>query len=310
MGFRNPPGRSGWKSALAVSLGLHALAVLAMCLLRARKLETVPPALLRMAGGSLIAAQSDGVAYLVVHSTEEESSPPSVVPPVRSPRAPEPVENPGPLPLSAPLPVGPQTPQESSGPNSAPGLGAGGPGQGTESGGTTRFFQVDTKGRNIVYLVDSSASMGLGGGLKAARRELLASVQLLPPTARFQIIVYHRQARPLLPSQPGWLIPEPETLRRVAEALESLPAEGSTDHTAGLRRALALQPDTLFFLTDADDLTPEQVRITLSLNRARAVIHVIELNTSNRSRSDMPMQMLARTTGGAYQAVDWLAFPR
>src|SRR5919198_794363 len=52
---------------------------------------------------------------------------------------------------------------------------------------TTTFFQIATEGKAIVYVIDRSASMGCNGFLAAAKRELLASLERLPSTARFQV---------------------------------------------------------------------------------------------------------------------------
>jgi hypothetical protein len=156
-----------------------------------------------------------------------------------------------------------------------------------------------------VYVIDRSSSMGLHGALAAARQQLLASLEQLPATARFQIIVYNRTAEPVLANQPGLMPASRENLQRVATQLSTLTAEGGTDHPPALRRALALHPDVVFFLTDADDLTAEDLRAVTRLNPGRhTVIHAIELNTRNRDRPDMPMHVLARDSRGTYQAVD------
>src|SRR5207237_252137 len=39
--------------------------------------------------------------------------------------------------------------------------------------------------RTVVYVIDRSASMGLAGRLERARREVVASLRQLPPSARF-----------------------------------------------------------------------------------------------------------------------------
>src|SRR5262249_37552282 len=57
----------------------------------------------------------------------------------------------------------------------------GGPGiVSPEPEGTTAFFQVSVRGQSIVYAIARSASRGPNGGLAAARRELLASLEQLP----------------------------------------------------------------------------------------------------------------------------------
>ena len=152
-------------------------------------------------------------------------------------------------------------------------------------------------------------SMGLHGALEAARRELLTSLEQLPPTTRFQVIVFNSTAGPLIPSQPQWLEATAANRQLVARALADLPAEGGTNHDLALPKALALQPDVIFFLTDADDLTAAQLRSITLHNRGRTVIHTIELNTANRGRPQMPLQLLARENGGVYQAVDPRHYP-
>ena len=80
--------------------------------------------------------------------------------------------------------------------------------------------------------------------------------------------------------------------------------EGATDHESGLRKAFSLGPDVVFFLTDADDLRPAHLQLVRALNQGQAVVHTIELNTRNRHRADMPLQLLARENSGVYRAVD------
>src|SRR5262249_12027581 len=134
---------------------------------------------------------------------------------------------------------------------------------------------------------------------------LAKSLQRLPEGARFQVILYHDVARPLLPSQPGWLEATPTRIQEAVAALAQVPSEGATNHAAGLRAGLQLRPDVLFFLTDADDLTHEHMRLAVQLNpQGRTVIHTIELSLDNRDRPMMPMQVLARLSRGTYQAVD------
>ncbi len=179
-----------------------------------------------------------------------------------------------------------------------------GPAGGEHSGKGPTFFQVEGRGQSVLFLIDRSSSMGPSGALRVATRELLASLQGLAREVRFQVLVYNTRTNPLLPQYPDWLGATQDNIRRVAQALADLEAAGPTDHGPALREALLRQPDVLFFLTDADDLTSEQVRRANQINRGRTVIHVIELNPFNRGKPDMPLQVLARDNGGSYQAVD------
>lgn len=210
-----------------------------------------------------------------------------------------------PVPPVTPDPVSaatvPTVPSKVSAAESIPGA------QATGSGGhgpTVTFFQIPARCRSVVYVIDRSASMGLNGSLGVARRELLASLEQLSEETRFQVIAYNRVAEPLSLSGRTDLVPATsENKRQAAQILEALWAEGSTDHLPALKRALALQPDVIYFLTDADDLKDQQVRALTLLNRGRTAIHTIELNMANRHREDLPLHVLARDNGGTYQAV-------
>jgi hypothetical protein len=178
-------------------------------------------------------------------------------------------------------------------------------GQGSGAGGgTAGFFAVGTQARSVVYVIDRSASMGPGGLLKAAVRELCASLARLPAGTRFQVVLYHDQAELLVRDRTQLVPASPETIERAARLLEAVRAEGGTNHLQALRLALSLTPEVVYLLTDADDLSHADRAVVTRLNRGRAVIHTIELNTSNRDRTDMPLQVLARENRGRYQAVD------
>jgi hypothetical protein len=188
-------------------------------------------------------------------------------------------------------------------PNGPPGAeGNGGSPSGLAGGGPPSFFQVGTQAERIVYVFDRSGSMGYNGLLAAAVRELLASLNRLPPRVQFQIVVYHNEAEYLL-GRRDLLAATPENIAEVAHALTALHAEGGTDHLRAMRLALSVGAQVIYLLTDADDLTDAARREITRLNAGRAVIHTIELNTANRGRPDMPLQVLARDNGGRYRAV-------
>jgi hypothetical protein len=183
-----------------------------------------------------------------------------------------------------------------------------GHGSGIGQGGTS-FFKVPARGRRIVYVIDRSSSMGRHGALNIARQELVASLHALPADASFQIIVYNSTAQPLIEEHPGWLAATADNKLRVARDLAALEATHGTKHDRALPMALALQPDVIFFLTDADDLDPRQLATLTARNQGRAAIHVIELNTNNVGRTDAPLQVFARQNRGTYHAVDLSRYP-
>jgi Ca-activated chloride channel family protein len=276
---------SRWRSALLASVALHGLAVAGAAVWPCHIPVYTPPAHGRKAPPG---EAPEAFAFLL----------PKV--PVIAPAAP-----PSAAAVKPPTPV-PPVPQKAvtdAGPPvtpAPPGPGSGPPGHGRR--GPT-FFQVEAGGDKVVYVIDHSMSMGLRGALAAAEAELLASLQRLPPTARFQVIVYNSTAGPLLPTRPGWLPAVPENVTLVRRALENLRAEGGTHHDQALPKALALEPDVIFFLTDAADLNEADLRAVSSRNRGRSAIHVFELNAAHRGRPDTPLQLLARQNRGVYQAV-------
>jgi hypothetical protein len=181
-----------------------------------------------------------------------------------------------------------------------------GPGTGREDSGgsTSAFFAIGTQARRVVYVIDRSASMGPGGLLAAAVRELCASLERLPAVTRFQIVVYHDQPELLIPGRSELVAASLDNTSRAVRLLQGLRAEGGTNHLRALRLALSLAPEVVYLLTDADDLSDAERSEVTRINRGRAAIHTIELNLSNRNRTDMPLQVLARENRGRYMAVD------
>jgi Ca-activated chloride channel family protein len=272
-----------WRSALLVSVALHGLAVAGVAVWPCHIPAYTPPAHGRNAPAG---ETPEAFAFLLPKA------------PVAAPAAPPPAAAVKPATPAPPVPK-----KADAGPPASPappGPGSGPPGHGRQ--GPT-FFQVEARGDKVVYVIDHSMSMGQRGALAAAEAELLASLQQLPPTARFQVIVYNSTAAPLVPTRPGWLPAVPENVTLVRRALESLRAEGGTRHDQALPKALALEPDVIFFLTDAADLDEADLRAVSARNRGRSAIHVFELNAAHRGRSDTPLQLLARQNRGVYQAV-------
>jgi hypothetical protein len=210
-----------------------------------------------------------------------------------------------PIPLPPPSPITDIKPVANSEPVSPPAAVATEPGPRRPTpvslppGAVTEFCGVPAIGSSVVFVIDRSGTMGLSGRLERAKRELIASLNLLPPTARFQVIAYHRQAETQIPGS-GLMPVSPETVLAATTAMEGLVPEGGTDHAKALRAALALQPDVICFLTDDDDLTAEQVREITRLNRGRASIHALCF-VEPYGESAMPA--LARQNRGVFRIV-------
>jgi hypothetical protein len=147
--------------------------------------------------------------------------------------------------------------------------------------------------------------MGFHGALGRARREVLASLRSLTPSTKFQVIAYNREAEPMrINGSYGLLTADENTLRQIADAVSALRAVGGTDHGRALRRAVAFHPDLIYFLTDADDVSFEDVKAVTRLASHRTVIHAIELSGGRAARPDGPLRKLAADNGGAYRRLD------
>lgn len=293
---------SRWRRALLFSLGLHVLMGLAVLVWPASRnfvrpvssFAKRPPVRLHRPGPA--ANPHSGEESSGEESSEEGGGFRAAF---RSDILIEPRIGPSPHAVASPLP--PVSPLV-AGPGKRPGSGKGGPGAG--SGNGTRFFQVETTARRIVYVLDVSSSMGRDKLWDRACREVIASLDSLPADARFQVIVYHARARPLLAARPDWLPVDAATLAQVRRALIEVTPEGRTEHAPALSHALTLRPDVIFFLTDADDLTFPLLSQVARWNTSNAVIHTFELNRRPGPRPPGPLQQLAQRHGGKYRVVE------
>jgi hypothetical protein len=182
-----------------------------------------------------------------------------------------------------------------------PGLGGGG-GLGGGSGGgsgpgigpATEFFGTRAEGSSFVYVIDRSGSMSAQDRLGMAKDELLASLDQLPPDANFRVLFYN-----LDPTE----IPGPDG------RLADIDARGGTDHLRALRAALSGQPDIIFFLTDARQMTPEQADTVRALAGTTRVV-AVEFGIGPDPGSPDPLRSLSLATGGTFRYVDVLRFVR
>jgi hypothetical protein len=207
----------------------------------------------------------------------------------------------------APLPPG--TPVVGSGPTLVGGPpGVSGHGGGTRAGGGLGLFPGAATARSVVYVIDRSMSMGLHDTLAVAQAELLTSLRHLPATTLFQVIAYNGEARPLsLDGRSELLTADSTTVERVARMIEALDARGNTNHADALLRGLQFGPDVLYFVTDADDLSLDDVRKVTRLNEGRnqghTVIHAIELTRRGVPAAGGALARLATWNGGTYRRV-------
>ena len=211
---------------------------------------------------------------------------------------------------------GPQTTGQGliAGSGSGGGGGAGGGsggGAGRGIGPGTQFFGARDHAHSFAYVIDCSGSMALRNSLEVAKREMFASISQLPPDARFAVIFYNLNARMLTDpqGQPGLMAATGPNKARVQTQLATIAPDGGTDHMSALREALKLKPEVIFFLTDADLMSNNDVNeILAEVGSTR--IQAVEFGLGTELGQRTPLGRLATTTGGSYLYIDVSHFPR
>ena len=164
-------------------------------------------------------------------------------------------------------------------------------------------------GRNFVFLIDRSQSMGEQGlgVLQQARAELTQAIAGLQDNHSFQIVVYNNSSatigrRRLLPATE-------ENKNKVPEFMQNLLAFGGTDHERGLYSAMAFSPDIIVMMTDGGspdlhDGTIKAIRRTAGSTQ----IHTIQFGLGPAQAGDHFLKKLSNRTAGTYRYVnvrDW-----
>jgi hypothetical protein len=168
-------------------------------------------------------------------------------------------------------------------------------------------FGAEAVGTKFVFAFDHSTSMA-GAPLAAAKRQLLASLDALDSVHQFQVIFFNHQleASDLTAGQQRVPFATDANKALAARFVERVMASGGTERRRPLMHALALAPDAVFFLTDADDAMPsydvdEAVR---RAQRSGTAIACIEFGDGPATERVNFLTQLAERTGGQYVYVD------
>lgn len=180
-----------------------------------------------------------------------------------------------------------------------------GPGDGGGSGQTVGFGELKGRGRRFVYVIDRSESMRWPNDLpiRYALAEAKASVASLDPkkgALKFQLLLYNHDTRVF--GDGRLLDVTAANQRAVSLYLDSVRADGGTDPLMALEKAIALKPDVIFFLTDADEEISPMVLARIRESRIRGrvdQIHVMEFGKPDAKRLHS-FRRLAEQNNGLY----------
>lgn len=169
----------------------------------------------------------------------------------------------------------------------------------------SRFFGQTGNAYRVVYVVDVSASLMIY--IEEILREMRSSIRDLIPTQRFHIVL----ARPMEVEELRFrrLVPAIARYREEASAfldtIERIPKPGKADPVEAMRRAFAVEPELVYFLSDGDyrDIQSELLAVLNRLNADRRVaITTIGFDPSPRPRA--LLERIARRHGGHFRAVE------
>ena len=169
-----------------------------------------------------------------------------------------------------------------------------------------RVFGLEGVGSRFVYAFDRSISM-TGPPLRAAKAELIQSLDALEPTHRFQTLFFNTRvsAFDLTGGQRRIAFGTEENKRRAARFVRGVTADGGTDRFNAIMHALRHRPDVVFFLTDAEDpMTASELREVYEEASGAVAIQVIEFGKGPWLGRRNFLVELAEQTGGGHVYVD------
>ncbi len=174
-------------------------------------------------------------------------------------------------------------------------------------------FGTQGVGYKFAYVFDRSLSMEGSGRspLEVAKAEMIASLDTMEDTHQFQIVFYNETPKAFNPSgQTGKLaFATEQNKERARRFIGSITAYGRTEHEAALKLAIRMQPDVIFFLTDANEPQLSGRQLYEIRQRAAGIqINAIEFGIGPKQGGDNFLNKLARQNGGQYAYRDITKF--
>ncbi len=175
--------------------------------------------------------------------------------------------------------------------------------------GTASFFGIEASGESVVYIVDRSGSMQ-GPRWENATRELLKSVNSLRADQKFFVFLFSGSCHPM-PQMEGrneLVTATEENKQRFRKWLLDQYPDDTTKPLASVRRAMKMNPDTIFLLTDGQfyDKTGEFLirQARLQENRTDGVGQVINtIAFYCEFELELMLQEIAAVHNGTFRSI-------
>lgn len=176
----------------------------------------------------------------------------------------------------------------------------------TERQGTPRFFGAETRGKDIVYVIDSSAS--LKGKFDEIRGEMLHSIAQLGEDQRFQIVLF-AGGRPRVGPGRGLVTATRKARSAAAKFLSRVEPTGRTHPVPALNRAFASlnrggrRTRLICLLTDG--AFPDSARVVRTIKKlnSRGYVRINTYLYGESGASTGALPQIARDNDGTFVRV-------
>jgi hypothetical protein len=167
--------------------------------------------------------------------------------------------------------------------------------------GVPEFMGVRAEGKDVVYLLDFSGSMG-GEKITYLKIELKRSIFSLTPKNTFQVVLFNHMA--IENPTPGMIPATKQNTRACASWTDSQQAGGGTDPARALEIALtALKPDTIYLLTDGVFDDDSAVFALLKRHNPEGKVQINTIGFGYDVNQAV-LEQIARENRGTYRFVD------
>ena len=167
---------------------------------------------------------------------------------------------------------------------------------GSDTAGTAGFFGLTAGGTNFVYVIDRSGSM-TGTRFATAIDELTRSVTALNENMNFYIIFYDSEFVTMNASK--LVSASNANKKKHLQWAQSIAAQGGTDPTQAMLRAISLRPDSIWLLSDGqfDEAAVSEIKKS---NSRGIQIHTLAFGSNDGEKQ---LKEIAAQNGGKYRYI-------